>query len=167
MAMEASGRITPIPGGMDLEVARSLALPVAEAWEYLTVSSQTERWFGPWEGDARAGGSVRVRLRFEEEMPTIRIAILACEPERKLTVQTDDESGSWHLDLLLEADGEYDTTLRLVHHLDVDAAVGEIGPGWEFYLDLLVAATEDTEEPTFDQYFPAMQEAYEALRPKM
>lgn len=165
MAMEANGRITSIPGGLDLEVVRSLALPISEAWEYLTDSTLTERWFGPWEGNARAGGSVRVRMRFEEEMPTVRIAIVACEPERKLTLHTDDETGSWKLDLLLEADGEYDTVLRLVHHLEADAAVGEIGPGWEFYLDLLVAATEDTEEPTFDQYYPALRDAYLAMLP--
>lgn len=167
MAMEASGRITPRPGGMDLEVVRSIALAVSETWEYLTDSELTERWFGPWDGDARAGGSVRVRMRFEEEMPTIRIGIVACDPERRLELRTDDETGSWHLDLLLEEDGAYDTTLRLVHHLESDAAVGEIGPGWEFYLDLLVAATEDTEEPTFDQYYPALREAYEELRPRM
>jgi hypothetical protein len=38
--------------------------------------------------------------------------------------------------------------------------VGEIGPGWEYYLDLLVAATEETERPGFDQYYPALRGAY-------
>ena len=46
-----------------------------------------------------------------------------------------------------------------------DSDVGDIGPGWEYYLDLLVAATEGTESAEFDQYYPALREQYLALRP--
>lgn len=167
MTMEASGRVSETTAGLQLDIARSLALPLDEAWAYLVESEQTERWFGPWEGNGRAGGSVHVRMRFEEELPTIRVAILACEPERRLVLRTEDEAGGWHLEILLDADGDDDTIVRLIHHLDADAvdAVGELGPGWEFYLDLLVAATEDTEEPTFDQYYPALRQAYVAMVP--
>ena len=165
MTTAASGGIRSTPRGMDLEIVRSLALPIDEAWQYLVDPALTEEWFGPWEGDGRAGGSVRVRMRFEEEEPAIRIAIVACDPERRLVLHTNDEYGSWELELLLEEDGGFDTILHLIHHLDADAAVGEIGPGWEYYLDLLVAATESTEQPTFDQYYPALSEAYVALLP--
>jgi hypothetical protein len=34
---------------------------------------------------------------------------------------------------------------------------GEIGPGWEYYLDMLVAARDGSPEPDFDAYFPAMK----------
>jgi hypothetical protein len=37
--------------------------------------------------------------------------------------------------------------------------VGEIGPGWEYYLDNLVASRGDGPLPTFDTYYPA-QKAY-------
>ena len=164
--MEASGRLIVTPRGRDLVLVRSLALPIEEAWEFLTDSDRTERWFGPWEGDARTGGSVRIRMRFEESEPAIRARIVACEAPHRLALHTVDEYGSWELDLSLEEDGDEDTLLRFVHHLDSDADVGDIGPGWEYYLDLLVAATEDTERAGFDQYYPALREAYLALRPE-
>ncbi|TDP95663.1 uncharacterized protein YndB with AHSA1/START domain [Leucobacter luti] len=166
MTMEASGRLVKTNRGVDLVLARSLALPIAEAWGFLTAPELTEQWFGPWEGDGRAGGSVRIRMRFEESMPAIRARVLACEAPKRLALHTVDEYGSWELDLFLEEDGDEDTLLRFVHHLDADSEVGDIGPGWEFYLDLLVAATEGTERPGFDQYYPSMREAYVALRPQ-
>ncbi|MBL3686014.1 SRPBCC family protein [Leucobacter zeae] len=158
--MEASGRVIATPRGRDLVLVRSLALPQEEAWAYLTDSELTERWFGPWEGDDRAGGSVRVRMRFEANEPAIRVRIVACEAPDRLALHTVDEYGNWELELRLESDGADDSLLTFTHHLDSDADVGDIGPGWEYYLDLLVAATEGTEQPNFDVYYPALREPY-------
>jgi hypothetical protein len=73
-----------------------------------------------------------------------------------------DESGSQRLELLLShTDGQ--TELRLVHHLDTTEGTGEMGPGWEYYLDMLVASREGLPTPSFDDYFPAMKPYYEAL----
>jgi len=38
-----------------------------------------------------------------------------------------------------------------------------MGPGWEYYLDMLVAARDGTPAPVFDDYYPAMKPYYEAL----
>lgn len=159
--VEATGRLVRTERGMDLVLARSLALPPDEAWAYLTESELTEQWFGPWDGDGRVGGSVRVRMRFEDHEPAIGIRIIACEAPDRIVLKAEEEVGGWHLELLVEEDGN-DSLVRLVHHLDDDGVdgVGEIGPGWEYYLDLLVAATEDTERPGFDQYYPALRGAY-------
>lgn len=158
---EVSGRVIPTGQGVDLVLARALALPVEEAWAYLTDTALTAEWFGAWEGDARPGGAVRIRLMFEEGEPAVRARILACKAPRHLALHTVDEYGSWKLELLLEEDGD-DSLLTFTHHLDADADadVGDIGPGWEYYLDLLVAATEGTEEPHFDEYYPALREKY-------
>jgi hypothetical protein len=43
------------------------------------------------------------------------------------------------LELLLSQTGGQ-TELRLVHHLETTGTVGETGPGWEYYLDMLIAA---------------------------
>ncbi|PRI11661.1 SRPBCC family protein [Leucobacter massiliensis] len=164
---EATGRLQRTERGVDLVLVRSLALPLDEAWAAITESEWTERWFGPWEGDARPGGSVRVRMRFEDHEPAIRIRIVACEAPYRLAVEAEEEVGGWKLELHLDEDGEEDSLLRFVHHLDAEglAGIGEIGPGWEYYLDLLVAATEDTERPGFDQYYPALREAYLSQQP--
>lgn len=164
MSTEISGRIEATPRGADLALVRSLALPAEEAWAYLTDSELTEQWFGPWEGDGRAGGAVRVRMRFEDHEPAIGIRILACEAPERLVLKAEDEVGGWHMELLVERDGD-DSLLTLIHHLDGLDEVGEIGPGWEYYLDLLVAATEGTERPSFDSYYPTMREAYLARCP--
>ncbi|UOR00793.1 SRPBCC family protein [Leucobacter allii] len=160
---EASGRVVETARGRDLVLARSLALPIAEAWAYLTESELTEQWFGPWEGDARTGGAVRVRMRFEDHEPAIRIGIRLCEAPERLALEAESEVGGWKLDLALEAEGDDDALLVFTHHLEGDDPIGEIGPGWEYYLDLLVAATEGTERPGFDQYYPALREAYLAM----
>ncbi|WP_427870753.1 SRPBCC domain-containing protein [Leucobacter luti] len=162
MTIEATGRVVATAAGRDLIVPRSLAMPIAEAWIFVSDSEHTEQWFGPWEGDGRTGGSIRVRMRFEEGHPEIRMNVLACEAPARLALKSVGEYGSWDLELRLEEDGEEDTLVSLVHHLGEDDAVGEIGPGWEFYMDLLVAATEGTEEPTFDQYYPSMSGHYTA-----
>jgi len=41
--------------------------------------------------------------------------------------------------------------------------IGDYGPGWEYYLDMLVAARDDLPTPSFDDYYPAMKGYYEAL----
>jgi hypothetical protein len=51
------------------------------------------------------------------------------------------------------------TELRFVHHLSDRKLAGDYGPGWEYYLDMLVAARAGQPLPTFDEYYPA-QKAY-------
>jgi hypothetical protein len=87
----------------------------------------------------------------------------ACEPPRRLAVSSVDEDGGWHLDMtLIENAGV--TELRFTQHLTGTEEVGEIGPGWEYYLDVLVAARDGEPTPDFDDYYPAMKEHFEAQR---
>ncbi|WP_369411095.1 SRPBCC family protein [Leucobacter edaphi] len=159
--MQGTGALRKTAGGADLVVPRSLAMGIDEAWAYVSEPQLTEQWFGPWEGDGRTGGAIRVRMRFEEGFPEMPMKVLACERPHRLSLESVGEHGGWLLELLLEEDGE-DTLVTLIHHLDADSLkdAGEIGPGWEFYMDLLVAATEGTEEPTFDMYYPALKNYY-------
>lgn len=144
-------------------MARSLALSIDEAWSFFTDSELTERWFGPWEGDAQAGGSVRVRMRFESNEAALRVGIRACEAPNRLVLHVLDEGADWEISFDLQDDGPEDTLLIFTQLLTERVDVAEIGPGWEYYLDLLVAATEDTEEPSFEHYFPGMSAAYRAM----
>jgi hypothetical protein len=103
-----------------------------------------------------------VQMAYEEQAPWFDVRIDACEPPRRLAVSTSDESGKWRLELLLSAtDGR--TELQLVHHLDTTDGVGEMGPGWEYYLDMLVAARDGSPTVSFDDYYPAMKAYYDAL----
>ncbi|MBP2336509.1 uncharacterized protein YndB with AHSA1/START domain [Saccharothrix coeruleofusca] len=161
--MTPSGRLFRTDQGSDLVLTRTFRASADDVWAGVTEPERTARWFGPWEGEASPGRTIRVRMAFEEQTPWMRLRIEACEPPRRLAVSTVDEHGAWHLELLLsDVDGGIE--LRLVQHLDTEEGIGEIGPGWEYYLDMLVAARDGSPRPDFDDYYPAMKEHFEGLR---
>ncbi|MGR6921766.1 SRPBCC family protein [[Actinomadura] parvosata] len=162
MSLTPTGRLFSTAHGTDLVLTRTFRAPAEDVWASLTEPERTARWFGPWEGDAEPGGTVKVRLVFEEQQPWYDLRIDACEPPRRLAVSSLDEHGAWHLELVLEEAGGV-TELRFVQHLDTTDGVGEIGPGWEYYLDLLVASRDGSPTPVFDAYYPSMRAYYTGL----
>ena len=52
------------------------------------------------------------------------------------------------------------TRLRFVHHLDEQAKPEEVGPGWEYYLDALLASIDGGSTPVWDDYWPSLSSAY-------
>ncbi|AVT35542.1 SRPBCC family protein [Plantactinospora sp. BB1] len=149
--------------GQDLVLTRTFRAPLADVWASLTDSARTERWFGPWQGEAAPGRTIQVQLVHEEGKPWMDMTIDACEPQRRLAVSAVDEHGSWHLDMVL-AETAGVTELRFTQHLTETEGVGEVGPGWEYYLDALVASHDGRPAPNFDDYYPAMKEHFEAQR---
>lgn len=149
--------------GNDLVVTRTFRAPMEDVWASLTDSERTARWFGPWKGDAGPGHTIQVQMIHEEGQPWMDLTIEACEPPRRLAISGSEEAGGWHMDLVLaESDGV--TELRFTHHLTGTDGAGEIGPGWEFYLDALVASRDGRPAPVFDDYYPALKEHFEAQR---
>lgn len=162
MTHEPTGRLVPTPTGHDLILTRVYRASADDVWASVTEPERTARWFGPWRGEAGPGRTVEVRLVFEESAPWCPVRIEACEPPRRLAVSMEDEAGSWSLELLLsEVDGT--TELRLVHHLASTEQLGQTGPGWEYYLDMLTAAREGGPRPEFEDYYPAQKAYYESL----
>jgi uncharacterized protein YndB with AHSA1/START domain len=149
--------------GNDLVVTRTFRAPIADVWASLTESDRTARWFGPWKGEAGAGNTIQVQMIHEEGQPWMDLTIDACEPPSRLAISGSEEAGGWHMDMVLaERDGL--TELRFTHHLTSTEGAGEIGPGWEFYLDALVASRDGQPAPVFDDYYPALKEHFEAQR---
>jgi uncharacterized protein YndB with AHSA1/START domain len=149
--------------GNDLVLTRTFRAPVADVWASLTDPERTARWFGPWQGEGGPGRTIKVQMIQEEGDPWVEMTIEACEPERRLALSAVDEYGSWDLDLTLTETGGV-TELRFTQHLTGTENVGEVGPGWEFYLDMLVASRDGSPAPDFNDYFPAMKEYFESLR---
>jgi len=149
--------------GNDLVLTRTFHAPVADVWASLTDPERTARWFGPWKGDAAPGRTIQVQMMHEDSQPWMDLTIDACEPPRRLALSSVHEHGSWHMDMALaESDGV--TELRFTQHLTDTDGVGELGPGWEFYLDALVASRDDQPAPQWDDYYPAMKTHFEAQR---
>ncbi|MEW1547963.1 SRPBCC family protein [Streptomyces tsukubensis] len=157
-----TGRLTPAADGHDLVLTRTFRAPIGDVWASVTEPERTARWFGPWEGDAAVGRTVKVRLAFEESAPWCDVRIDACEPPRRLAVSMSDEAGDWRIELRLTASGGT-TELQLIHHLKAPTGLGEIGPGWEYYLDLLRGSLDGTSRPDFDDYYPAQRDYFASL----
>jgi uncharacterized protein YndB with AHSA1/START domain len=152
--MAPSGILRSTDTGVDLELTRTIDTLREDVWATLTESDRTAEWFGPWERVSE--NSIRVQMRFEEGAPWMDMNVDVCESPSRLAVST---TGGWQLDVRL-TDA---TTLTLIHHLSDTEGVGEIGPGWEYYLDNLLASRDGTPLPSFDDYYPAQKEYYTLL----
>jgi uncharacterized protein YndB with AHSA1/START domain len=157
-----SGRLVPTDQGRDLVLERTFRAPIDDVWASITEPERTARWFGPWTGRGAPGETVELTMSFEEGDTPSQVRIEACEPPRRLLVVVEDAAGSWLLEAeLSETDGV--TTLVLTHHLSSDADPASVGPGWEYYLDRLVAAREGGAKPEWDDYYPEQKGYYESL----
>jgi uncharacterized protein YndB with AHSA1/START domain len=149
--------------GNEMVLTRTFHAPVTDVWASLTDPERTARWFGPWKGDGAPGRTIQVQMVHEESQPWMDLTIDACEPPRRLALSSAKEHGGWRMDMVLtESDGV--TVLRFTQHLTDTDSVGEIGPGWEYYLDVLVASRDGGPVPDFDDYYPAMKQHFEAQR---
>jgi uncharacterized protein YndB with AHSA1/START domain len=160
MSPTPTGRLV----GQDLVLTRTFRAPVDDVWASLTDPERTARWFGPWEGDAAPGKPIKIQMVHEEGEPWMDMTVDACEPPRRLALSSESEHGNWYLEMVLTESAGV-TELRFVQHLTGTEGVGEVGPGWEYYLDALVAARDDQPMPSFDDYYPSMKEHFEAQRP--
>ncbi|MFD6218412.1 SRPBCC family protein, partial [Nocardia salmonicida] len=86
-----------------------------------------------------------------------------CTAPIHLGLSSTDQIGVWRLEVTLLDTGAA-TELRLVHHLTSEyqlAEIPQIGPGWEYYADMFVAASTHTERPDFADYYPSMSSYYQ------
>lgn len=162
MTSRPTGQLVPAATGYDLVLTRTYRASADDVWASVTEPDRTARWFGAWRGTAAPGRTVEVQMAFEESAPWYPVRIGVCEPPRRLAVSMDDAAGSWPLELLLTETGGA-TELRLVHHLDTTESLGETGPGWEYYLDMLTAARTGGPRPDFGDYYPAQKAYFESL----
>jgi len=148
--------VLPLDGGAhDLVLTRAFAASAPDVWGSLTDPRLTAGWFGTWTGEPGAGSHVRVQMGFEQDAPWSDVTIEVCEAPHHLGLSMlDDQGAPWRLEALL-AEDEGVTTLTFVHHLDDVGGVGDIGPGWEYYLDMLVASRDGAALPAFEDYHPA------------
>jgi uncharacterized protein YndB with AHSA1/START domain len=158
--------MSPTPTGRlfgdDLVLTRTFHAPVADVWASLTDPERTARWFGPWKGDAAPGRTIQVQMLHEESQPWMDMTIDACEPPHRLALSSVHD---WHLEMVLVGSGGV-TELRFTQHLTDTEGVGDIGPGWEYYLDALVASRDGQPSPQWDDYYPAMKEHFDVQREK-
>lgn len=158
---EPTGTVVEGRDGPELLIHRTLPHAVEEVWAWLTDPEFLGRWYGTWVGD-RASGTVELTMLEDPGHPgTCRIN--RCDAPTELAVLVTDRAGQvWDLQVMLERSGE-GTRLTFRQPLgDFVLEVGDIGPGWEYYLDRLAAglAGRAVDEITFDAYHPYQVEHY-------
>jgi len=146
--------------GNDLVLTRRFQAPIEDVWTSLTRSESTARWYGTWTGTPGTGNTIKVKMLFEKGEPESEAHIDACEPPRRLALSTEGEWGV-KIEATLTQVGAV-TELRFVHRLVDRALARDYGPGWEYYLDNLVAARAGEALPKFEEYWPSMQAHYTA-----
>jgi len=160
--MTQLGTITEVDGRHVLVQTRQFAAPVEDVWADVTEPERLARWIGTWTGDP-AAGSVHFRMLFEgDEHEGESMEIRVCEPPYRLhlTSRVGDEVWLLELDLSHE-DGV--TTLTFSQPGVAKEQVGEVGPGWDYYLDRLVDAETGADPAGRDferDYYPALSDHY-------
>jgi len=155
-------------GATYVAYTRTFRAPIEDVWKAVTEPERLERWIGTWTGDP-ADGEVEFRMTAEgEDVPAETHQIEVCEPPRRLVTSSrtraDDTAHAdvvWHLEIDLTEDSGV-TTLTFAQAMSDPDVAENVGPGWHYYLDRLVAAEtgEDVGALDFDDYYPALAEHY-------
>jgi len=162
MTRQPTGRIDTTDGVRRLVIERELRAPIHDVWAAVTEPDRLVRWIGTFTGDP-ASGHVLFRMTAEgEDAPEDDMEIRECDPQRRLAVTSQVGDERWQLELdLVERDGG---TVLTFTQPDIDPVAAEsVGPGWEYYLDRLVAVLTDGDVTGVDfdrDYYPAMLEHY-------
>ncbi len=133
------------PAGSDLVLVhyiRGLALPVVEVWEYLTDPDRLAGWFGTVHGDPATKA-----VRIASDDAQLVVGVVHCVAPHELYVTVDGAM----LECRLYQVGVV-TTLELVRRHLHPADVATAGPRWQYHLDRLEAALNETPLPEWSAY---------------
>jgi uncharacterized protein YndB with AHSA1/START domain len=165
MTAQATGHLIRHLGRDGIRFERTFRAPTTDVWAAVTESDRMARWIGTWTGDP-ASGTVQLYMNAEgDDVEPSTVHIDRCEPPQLLAVRTVDNFGSWTLTVELAETGGV-TTLSLVQVVDDPSMIESTGPGWDYYLDRLVAAETGGDPAAIDwdrDYYPAMKDHYLAL----
>ncbi|WP_353951680.1 SRPBCC family protein [Knoellia sp. S7-12] len=160
----ATGRREDRDGTAYLVFERSFRAPITDVWAAVTESDRLVRWIGHWSGDP-ASGAVSFWMTAEAaDAPEETIHIDECEAPRRVVMRSarpDDSSLEWLWQIdLAENDGV--TTLTFAQEVGDTTLAEGVGPGWDYYLDRMVAAETggDPGAIDFDEYFPVLSDHY-------
>ncbi|WP_394941090.1 SRPBCC domain-containing protein [Psychromicrobium sp. YIM B11713] len=162
MTAKLSGRVEAEGGADWLVLERRLPGDQRRSWQALTESTLLDRFIGRWEGDP-SSGEVSFFMTAEGSTEASSYRIIECTAPGKLVVESDFMGSVWHLALTLDesADG---SLLRFAQRLGEGIELAEIGPGWEYYLDRLLAVESGgtVDSIRWDDYYPSP--GYQALK---
>ena len=159
---EGTGFLRTTGDGFELVLLREFLQTPAELWPWVTESDKLAQWIGPFEGEAAVGSIVQLTMTEEEGSDPQPVTILECDPPKRLSVEMPGGSAGWQLQLDISVRGD-ETRLTFNQLIEQGDDITSVGPGWEFYLDRLVAAIAGTPQAPWDAYYPALVGYYSEL----
>ncbi|WP_313750347.1 SRPBCC family protein [Streptomyces parvus] len=164
MTSNPTGRRVTVDGLDSIAFDRTFRAGIEDVWAAVTEPDRLARWIGEWTGDPSTG-SVDFRMLYEsDEHQAEVLTIQECQAPRRLVLmsQVPGEELVWHMTLtLVEHEGA--TTLTFTQSVGDDpSTAGGVGPGWDYYLDRLVAAETggDPASVDFGDYHPVHTRHY-------
>ena len=157
------GRVETTPDGRRLLLIRSLPHPPATVWRHLTDADLLGRWYGTFTGDP-ASGEVELTMVEAPDHPG-PVTIRRCDDRHHLlSVAVAGPGGAaWQLAVSLSPGPEDSTRIEFDHdHTGMTEPTGDLGPGWEYYLERLAVALDGGDPDTVDwaEFHPALTGHY-------
>jgi uncharacterized protein YndB with AHSA1/START domain len=159
---EGTGILRTTGDGLELVLARHFTAPPEEVWAWVTESEKLEQWIGRWTGEAGVGKVVEFTMTAEASATPEQVTIIDCDPPKRLQAEFASEAGTWHLQLDVAMRGN-ETVLQFNQLIEQGDDITKVGPGWEYYLDRLVAIRAGLAPAPFDDYYPALVGYYDDL----
>jgi len=146
------GDVLATEEGVRIVFEREYPDPIEDVWSAVTEPDRLERWIGTYTGERTVGATVQFAMTAEGQVDPEPVTIVACDPPRHLVLDwLVPDQPLWRVEVSLLESGT-GTALTFVHHLSDSSAAGDLGPGWQYYLDRLGASLEGGEMPEFDHY---------------
>lgn len=134
----------------ELRVSTELTISRSETWQWLTDSSRTAKWYGPYRQE---GDRLFITMIHEEGQPTVEGRLLDYEEGRLLHLRAGEGVDGFAYQVALQ---EIPGGTRVT--LTQPSISAEMDPwyeaGWRFYLDCLKHAVEGRPAPKFEDYAP-------------
>jgi uncharacterized protein YndB with AHSA1/START domain len=160
--IQGTGRVVRDRKGLELIVERRLPAPAEEAWEWLTSSARLKSRIGSFKGQPAVGATVNFTMALEKGAAPEPVRIVRCDRPERFALDWQADDSPWRVTVsLVEIDGA--TVVYLSQRLSDYREAGTVGPGWEYYLDRLLAAHGGTAMPDFANYFPTQRPYFERL----
>jgi len=161
MSAKPTGRLAHRKDGLYLMLDRLFSAPAVDVWASLTRPDELETWIGTYTGSPRTG-AVKFRMNAEDDAEWEYVSILECTPPYRFEGDFGEGENEWRA-LVHLAEADRMTTLTFGQRLHSPAEAATVGPGWDYYLDRLVAARTGKSLPEREHYIPAHATYYKEL----
>ncbi|MET0725000.1 MAG: SRPBCC domain-containing protein [Leifsonia sp.] len=161
MSAKPTGRFAHRADGVYLVLDRLFSAPIEDVWYSLTNATAMQKWIGTYTGNPTTG-AVRFLMTAEPDADWQYVAIRECHPPHRFTAESGEGDTRMRVFCHLREAGGM-TTLTLGQWMPDTSQAATMGPGWDYYLDRLIAARANRPLPEWEHYFPAHSEYYREL----